>query len=180
MKSIIGVVVILFFAFCIVIAGDMASQRDPVFSLAEKEIRSAVMTLDPNLTLLYEYPKSYNALMVKYKARKFMVHGASKIGKYSEKAHEKEGPSYQGFILRLHLQKAGTVNQAKVPQTIKGPYWRSDLNITLIDKSDKQFYWALSYGSRPDKKLLTAVKKAVNSLGHPYVWDEQRRFKSTR
>jgi hypothetical protein len=151
---------------------NVPNQRDPVLSLAEKAIKSSLAISDPNLMLTFEYPKHSKSLVVKYKTRKFMIHSGSKIGRYSEKAHEEEGPSYQGFLLSLHLQKKGTVNQAVVPQTIRQPYWRTDLNVTIVDKSDCQLYWGLSYGSRTDEKLLAIVRKAMNSIGRPYVWDK--------
>jgi hypothetical protein len=162
------------FTSSIVFADNAIPQRDPVLSLAEKAIKSAVAISDPNLMLTFEYPKHSKSLVVKYKTRKFMIHSGSKIGKYSEKAHEEEGPSYQGFLLRLHIQKKGTVNQAIVPQTIRQPYWRTDLNVTIVDKSDRQLYWGLSYGSRTDEKLLAIVRKAVNSIGRPYVGDKHK------
>jgi hypothetical protein len=151
---------------------NVLNQRDPVLSLTEKAIKSAVAISIPNLKLTFEYPKHSKSLVVKYKTRKFMIHSGSKIGRYSEKAHEEEGPSYQGFLLSLHLQKKGIVNQVVIPQTIRQPYWRTDLNVTIVDKSDRQLYWGLSYGSRTDEKLLAIVRKAVNSMGHPYSWDK--------
>ncbi len=146
-----------------------ATDRDPTVSRVKRRIESAVSQLDPNLMLSFEYSAHSNTLLVKYKTRKFMVHGHSKIGQHSEQARQREGPNYRGVLLRIHLQKSGTVNQAMVPQTITEPYWQTDLNITLIDNHDKQLYWALSYGPRTDRKLIRALTEAVHSVGRPYA-----------
>ena len=135
----------------------------PALLKAEKALRAVLADVDPEP--LFEYSEHSESLVVKYRTRKFMVHSTTKTGKHSEKAIEVEGPSYQGFQLKIHLQKAGTVNQAKVPQTLRRPYWRMDLDVTLIPATDKQFYWGLSYGTRVNKDLLKQVKEAINGLG---------------
>ena len=138
-------------------------ERDPVLLKVEKSLRSALAQVVPEPS--FEYPAYSKSLVVKHRTRKFMVHGRTKSGKISEKAHEVEGPSYKGFMLRVHLQKAGTVNQARVPFTSREPYWRTDLNITEVAETDKQLYWALSYGTRVDKELLRKVDETVKGLG---------------
>ncbi len=134
----------------------------PALLKAEKALRAVLADVDPEP--LFEYSEHSESLIVKYRTRKFMVHRTTKIGKHSEKAIEVEGPSYQGFLLKIHLQNAGTVNQAVVPQTIRRPYWTMDLDVTLIRATDKQLYWALSYGSRVNKDLLKQIRHAIKSL----------------
>ncbi len=160
---------------CAQVTGEMEkTEKEPLLEAAEKAIKSEVEKYDPNITLSFEYPSTSKTLVVKYKTRMFMVHSGSKIGRYSEKAEEQEGPGYQGFLLKIHVQDAGTVNQAVVPQTIREPYWWMYLDITIIDKADKQFNWALSYGARTDQELLSIVKKAIGSLDRPYLKDVQK------
>jgi hypothetical protein len=144
-------------------SGIVEASREAVLARVEKALRSALADLDPEPS--FEYPRDTKSLVVKHQTRKFMIHSVSMIGKYSQKVHEEDGPSYKGFMLRLHLQKAGFVNQAVVPQTIRRPYWRTDLDVTVIKGTDKQLYWGLSYGSRVDRKLLKKVKSVVNALG---------------
>jgi hypothetical protein len=163
-----------------VFSEEKTSHKDKSLVLAEKAIMSAVKVYDPNVILTFEYPTSSKSLIVKYKTRKFMVHSRSMIGKYAEKAEEQEGPSYQGFLLRLYLQEAGTVNQAVVPQTIKEPYWQTDLNVTMINKTEQQFFWGLLYGTQTKNGLLLIVKKAINSLGRPYLEDELTKQNSVK
>ena len=132
---------------------------------AEKALRSALSGLTEEVT--FEYAEHSPSLTVKYRCRKFMVHGGSKPGAFSEKPHEVEGPDLRGFLLRVHVQDEGTVNQAVVPQTIRQPYWRTDLDITVVPGTGHQLYWALAYGSRTDESLLNGVRAAVKGLGTP-------------
>jgi hypothetical protein len=163
MKIISLIIFTLFLSLCFARAADTIPQSDPVLLKAEMSIRLALADIDPEP--LFEYPKHTKSLIIKYRTRKFMIHNGSMIGKYSKKAHEEEGPGYKGFMLAIHLQKAGTVNQAEVPQTIQGPYWKTDLNITVAKGTNKQLYWGLSYGNRVDSKLLKRVRSAINALG---------------
>jgi len=148
---------------CSAHADDPKSGPAPALLKAEKTLRAVLVDVDP--APLFEFSEHSESLVVKYRTRKFMVHSTTKTGKHSEEAIEVEGPSYQGFQLKIHLQKAGTINQAEVPQTIRRPYWKTDLDVTLIPATDKQLYWGLSYGTRVDKPLLKQVKEAINSLG---------------
>ena len=51
------------------------------------------------------------------------------------------------FLLRIHAQDKGTVNQAVVPQTIRQPYWRTDLDVAVVPDTGHQLYCALAYPS---------------------------------
>jgi len=163
MKIVSMIIFTLFLSLCFARAEETTPRSDTVLLRAEKSIRIALADIDPEP--IFEYPKHAKSLIVKYRTRKFMIHNGSMIGKYSEKAHEEEGPGYKGFMLTINLQKAGAANQACIPQTIRGPYWRTDLNITVIKGSDKQLYWGLSYGNCVDSKLLEKTRTAVNALG---------------
>jgi hypothetical protein len=103
------------------------------------------------------------SLLVKYKTRKFMVHGMSMIGEHNQEAHEEEGPRYNGFLLSIHLQEAGTVMAAVVPQTIRRPYWQTDLDVVVCG-AGKQLYWALSYGASTGPAVLKQVRDALGGL----------------
>ncbi len=178
MKTMTFAISMLAFTFSAFAADDRVSSRDPLVILAEDTIRSAVAALDPNLTLSYGYSKYHpqDSLVVKYKTRDFMIHyRTSKYGGYSKKAEKKEGPSRQGFLLEIRLEKVGTGHQIEIPQTLRRPYWRTDVDIRIMDKSSKQFYCLLSYGFGTDQKLLTTVKKAVNSLGRRYIRGDRDR-----
>ncbi len=162
MKRVRGLICASLVSFCSAHAEDPNAGPAPGLLKAEKAVRAVLADVNPEP--LFEYSEHSESLVVKYRTRKFMVHSTTMTGKHSEKAIEVEGPSYQGFQLKIHLQDAGTVNQAKVPQTIRRPYWTMDLDVTLIRATDKQLYWALSYGSRVNKDLLKQVKHAINSL----------------
>jgi|GEM_PF-3319827 len=163
MKPATALICTLFLLPCHARAEDPPPKPDPVLLKAEESLRAVLADIDPEPS--FEYPKHTKSLIVKYRTRKFMIHHGSKIGKYSEKAHEVEGPSYMGFMLKIHVQKAGFVNQPCVPQTIREPYWRTDLNVTAVKNADKQLYWALSLGSQVDQNHLKLVRGAIDALG---------------
>jgi hypothetical protein len=94
----------------------------------------------------------------------FKIHGVSKGGEVALEAHDEIGPSARGFILTLHVQPKGEVNQAVTPQTLRRPYWMTDLDVTPIAKSDQQIYWGLSYGARTDAKLLEDLRAKLRAL----------------
>jgi hypothetical protein len=134
----------------------------------EKSIRRALPDLAKELR--FEYPKSSRSLVVYYRTRTFMVHPSlPKTGDYSEKAHEEVGPGHKGFRLKLHLQEAGTANQAAIPPRgtlrIREPYWMTDLGITQLAGTGKQLYWALSCGSQVDEDVLKRLRKTLKDLG---------------
>ena len=104
------------------------------------------------------------SLVATYRAQSYKIHGRSMTGEVSTNAHDEIGPGYKGFVLRVHLQDQGEINQAVTPQTLQQPYWRTDLDVTPIGGTKKQMYWALSYGSRTDTNLLSQIRKALNAL----------------
>lgn len=141
-----------------------ARKPDPILLKTEKALRSALAKVGNELS--FEFPAHTRSLVVKYRIRKFMVHDRSKTGEVSVDAHERVGPSFRGFLLRAHVQKKGTVNQAVVPQTIREPYWQTDLDVVEVAGTDWQLYWALSYGTRTDKSLLRSVRNAITGLSN--------------
>ena len=148
--------------FCDANAQDETSRPEHVLRMAEERLRTALADVSP--APLYEHPGA-NTLVVKYKARKFMVHGSNLQGRFSEKAHETDGPSYTGFILTVRVQPAGVINMAGVPQTLEMPYWRTDLDVTMPKGLGHQLFWGLSYGNRPDQRHLKKIKDVFHALG---------------
>jgi hypothetical protein len=142
---------------------ESATQPEPVLLQVEKALRRALAGLDEEVTFRYEVHSP--SLTVKYRTRTFMVHGGSKTGAFSEELREEEGPDLRGFLLRVHAQDKGTVNQAEVPQTIRRPYWHTDLDVTAVAGTDRQLYWALSYVAGTDRGLLKKIGEAIAGLG---------------
>jgi hypothetical protein len=133
-----------------------------VLRQVEERLRAILVDLTPSPRL--EYPEYSQSLVVYYRPQKFLVHGRSKTGEWSTNVVEEIGPSFKGFVLRVHLEALGEVNQAETPQTIQEPYWRTFLNITPIAGTTNQIYWALSSANRTDEKLLVGVRQALESL----------------
>jgi len=143
-------------------AREREKNLNPMLQKVEKCLQGVLEQLGDEV--LIEYGDSSESLTIKYRTRKFIVHSASKIGKFSEDAHETIGPDFDGFMLNIYLQDAGIVNQAETPQTIRQPYWRTDLDVTQIAGTSKQIYWGLSYWSRADEKILSSIRKTIWEL----------------
>ena len=92
-----------------------------------------------------------------------MIHPRNGTGR-GQKLVEEEGPSDEGFILKVHLQPKGQVNSPGIPQTIKSPYWMTHLNVYPVGDLEKQIYIALSHRGRTDKKLIQKLQKIVEGF----------------
>ncbi|MGE5191801.1 MAG: SecDF P1 head subdomain-containing protein [Deltaproteobacteria bacterium] len=126
----------------------------------EQSLKPILETLDPKAKI----ESRDQSLVVTYLAQTFKIHGRNKSGAISEKTHDVVGPGFKGFVLQAHLQPLGEVHQPVTPQTIREPYWLTDLDVTPIGKTDKQIYWALSYGSQTDKELLDKIRRQLRAL----------------
>jgi hypothetical protein len=125
-------------------------------------LQPVIEKLDPKPEI--SYPSSSPTLVVAYKSQMYKIHGRSMTGEISPNAHDEIGPSYRGFVLRVHLQDKGEVNQGITPQTLREPYWQTDLDVTPLAATQKQILWGLSCGVQTDTNLLTKIKRALHEL----------------
>lgn len=130
---------------------EVASRLQPILS-----------KLDPRPTV--SFPKHHTSLVVTYIPQTYKIHGRSRSGQVSTNVYDEIGPGFKGLVLRAHLQPKGEVNQAVTPQTIREPYWQTDLDVTAIGDTDKQVYWALSYMSRTPTNVLADIRSAMKAL----------------
>jgi len=136
----------------------LAAQLQPVVRV----LKEAIKDLDPRPDV-----KTVNkgqGLELAIRTQVYKIHHVAKSGQISPDTHDEVGPSHDGFVLKVHLQKRGEVNQAVTPCTIHKPYWTMDLDVTPLADSRGQLYWALSYGARTDEKLLQAMRQALRGL----------------
>jgi hypothetical protein len=136
----------------------------PELKQVASELKSIVKKLDPKAEVTCPVADSSLSLMVTYRTQMYKVHGRQMTGEILPEAHDELGPSYQGFVLTVNLQDKGEVNQAVTPQTIREPYWLTDLDVTPLRGTNKQIYWALSYGSRTDSELLARIRQKLRDL----------------
>jgi len=132
-------------------------------------LKQVAMALGPILEKLdikadITYPSDTTSLVVSYRTQPYKIHGRSMTGEISPDAYDETGPSFKGFVLRVHLQDKGEVNQAATPQTLREPYWQTHMDVTPLGATQKQIFWALSFGSRTDTKLLAQLMKALTDL----------------
>jgi hypothetical protein len=141
--------------------GDSGSTNPPRdLKAVEQALKPVLEAID--LRAKVEYRDQ--SLIATFLPQTFKIHGRNKSGAFDEQAHDEIGPSVKGFVLKAQLQPLGDVNQAVTPQTIHNPYWLTDLDVTPIAKTDKQLYWALSYGSRTDQELLNKIRGQLKGL----------------
>jgi hypothetical protein len=98
-----------------------------------------------------------DVLNVTYLSRTLKVHSSDMVGEFSAEAHAETGAAAQGFVLADHVQPKGQINQPSTPQNQTRPYWKSLLAVTPVTGTEKQPYWALSYGSRTDAEFLKKI-----------------------
>ena len=145
---------------CCLLAED--ATIDSELKLVASALQPVLQKLDPKPDL--SYPSSSPTLLITYKSQMYKIHGRSMTGEVSPDAHDELGPSFRGFVLRVHLQEKGEANQAATPQSLREPYWRTDLDVTPLPGTQKQIYWSLSYGVRTDNDLLAQIKRTLQ--GH--------------
>ena len=127
-----------------------SAAADPMKKVAA-ELEKIAGELDPKAMIVKD---TGGGLILKFKARKFMVHGRSMIGRISEKAHETEGPSFDGMIVTVRSNGGRYGGQAVIPQHIRQPYWTTFVNAYHFDQGRRHLQVNIAYGSRTDPKLM--------------------------
>ena len=128
----------------------------------EKALQPVLEKLDPKPEVTRV--DNGNSLQAGYKTLTYTVHGRNKTGEVSPEASYVVGPGNGGFILRVHVEKAGLPHQAETPQTHKEPYWQTYLDITPLEGTQKQLYWSLSYSGKTDRDLLAQIRQKLGDL----------------
>ena len=149
-------------AMALTMAGVASADESPDLKQVAIALRPVLEKLDIKADI--SYPSGTTSLVVSYRSQLYKIHGRSMNGEISPDAHDETGPSFKGFVLRVHLQDKGEVNQAVTPQTLQEPYWQTYLDVTPISGTQKQVYWALSFGSRTD---TGQTPNCWRSLGRP-------------
>jgi hypothetical protein len=136
---------------------------------ANTELKMVASALQPVLEKLdprpeVTWPGGSATLLIGYKSQMYKIHARSMTGEVFTNTHDALGPSFKGFVLRVHLQNKGEVNQAATPQTLREPYWQTDLDVTPLYRTEKQVFWGLSYGVQTDTNLLAQVRQTMRRL----------------
>jgi hypothetical protein len=136
---------------------------DSVLVALKDRLEHEFQKLDPKPT--FEFPDGYEgqSLTVRFKTRNYVVHQRTKMG-FTETTEKREGPSDQGFLLRVHVERLGEPHQAVVPQVIQEPYWDMYLNVYPVKDTQKQVYFCLSYSGGTDRALIEKIKKVMEQL----------------
>lgn len=145
---------------CMVKAG--GSTTNAALATVAAALKPVLDKLDPCPSV--EFPEHATSLIVTHLPQTYTIHGRSKSGQISTNVHNEVGPGFKGFILRAHLQPRGEINQACTPQTIREPYWQTDLDVTPIGDTASQVYWSLSYMGRTPTNILAEIRAAMRGL----------------
>ena len=126
-------------------------------------LRPVLERLDPKPTV--EYPEYYpDSIRFTFLPQTYKIHPRSMTGEVSTNVFDEVGPSFRGFVLRVDVQQKGEVNQACTPQTIREPYWLTDLDVIPIEQSDKQIFWVLSYAGRTPTNVLADIRTTLKQM----------------
>jgi len=145
---------------CMTLAVD--STTNSALATVAGALKPILVKLDPSPSV--DFPEHHTSLIVTHLPQMYKIHGRSKSGQVTTNVYDEVGPGFKGFILRVHLQPRGEVNQACIPQTIREPYWQTDLDVTPLGTTDKQVYWALSYMGRTPTNVLAELRTAMKEL----------------
>jgi hypothetical protein len=114
-----------------------------------------------------EFEVADNTFTAKHGTMMFTLHNKSMTGAISSRTHQKEGPNYKGFILKVTLEQGRRVNQVVTSQTLRGPYFPTYIDDPPTPDGKNQYWVTFSYGSRLDKKLKTAIEEAISRTNFP-------------
>ncbi|MEW6358658.1 MAG: hypothetical protein AB1696_20150 [Planctomycetota bacterium] len=104
-------------------------------------------------------------LVVEYQTRRFTVHSMLKTGAFTEDAAEQIGPDAAGiYVVASVLPGREYMGERMVPQTLREPYWMTDLSAHPIKDKNEHIFLAVSYGLRADKELVEAIKAAAATV----------------
>jgi hypothetical protein len=124
----------------------------------------------PQATLAY----TEGELVGQYQTQKFMVHTIYKTGAISEQSREELGPNFQGFLLKLTVQKAAYQGAADWPYGVwHRIYWDTYINEYQLPDKTGYLRLELSYGARSDTKLLSDVRRAIANYATPLFKDTE-------
>lgn len=147
----------------VLFAGDEPAQEVSAGpAIVAEALEPVLKDLKPKVESIYS--NQGKTLTLRYLPQTFKVHGVSMTGQVSTEAHDEVGPSYKGFTLTIHLQAKGEVNQLVTPQTVRRPYWSTDLDVIPLAGTDQQAYVGLAYGSRTDPKLLKELRAKLTAM----------------
>lgn len=104
------------------------------------------------------------AVTMSYKTRTFMVHNTDKLGRHSEKAHETVGPETDGLIVEITLQDGRYDGAAKIPQTLRRPYWYTFVNAYPIAEGKQHLHVNISYDSKTDRETITKIQMMLDAM----------------
>ncbi len=147
--------------------GEGKAGPDPVLTKFRCRIEKEFAELSPRPTFEMRADEGGGALLVRYGTREYIVHPRTKDGRVSKETVRREGPGDKGFLLRIRIQPLATVNQAHVPQTVRGPYWDAFHQAYEMPKNGKQIYFVLEYGPRTDPAWIRKLKKIAEEFGRP-------------
>lgn len=146
---------------CVVMAAD--STTNTSLAMVATALQPVLTKLDPKPTM--EFPEHTTSLVVTYLPQTYKIHHVrEKTGVFSTNLFDQVGPSSRGFVLRIYLQPKGQIMQLCTPQTIREPYWQTDVDITPIGQTDEEINWNLSYSWHTSTNILTELRTALKQL----------------
>ncbi|QJX00333.1 RNA polymerase sigma factor [Frigoriglobus tundricola] len=106
-----------------------------------------------------------NELTIRYRVRKYVVHGSLKNGEFTEQTFEKEGPRVKGFRLQVSFHREKQLSALVIPQTLAEPYWLVYVNQYPVGSgADAGYVWVnLWYNRQVSAELLNKIKECLGA-----------------
>ena len=141
----------------------VAVTENATLAAALAALRPVLDRLDPPPTVEFP-PDTPTSMHVFHRPQAFTVHDRYKSGQVGAAGRETIGPGFGGFVLRVHVEPRGEVHQAVTPQTIREPYWMTDLDVTPVGGTDRQLYWALAHTGATPTNVMADLRAALRGL----------------
>lgn len=91
----------------------------------------------------------------------FTVHQRWKTGEVRKETAQVEGPNFKGFLLSISVQNGKYEGAARVPQTLRRPYWQTYIDRPPTEDAKGHYVINFSYGSRLDREFMKALFEAL-------------------
>lgn len=139
----------------------LAAAIPPALQDLQPRLAAIVKRSQPNATLKWD--EEEEELVGQYQTQPFQVHRTAKSGQISTHAYTEWGPNYQGFLMRLRVDKTPYAGQSADPFGVRHrTYWDEYINeYPLRAGGGSVLRLELTYGSRVDSKLVEQIKDTI-------------------
>ncbi len=146
---------------------EIKTERSPILVKLEGRLKEIVQKAHPEATVHFR-DEAHDELVCEYLTQTFMVHSVGKTGTVSAQARKEVGPNLRGFLVRITVQEDSYSGPSGRPYGVHfATYWHRYINEYKIPGGQRVVLLDLSYGRRPNTKLLSEIRTLCSEFGVP-------------